>query len=46
VAFEDDRRRDQLLKLDGWTVIRCTQRQVVKCSREITTTLARLLRQS
>lgn len=28
-AFEHDRRRDQLLVLKGWRVIRCTWRQVV-----------------
>ena len=42
-AFEQDRRRDQLLRLSGWTVIRFTYNQVVNRPDEVVATLARLL---
>jgi hypothetical protein len=35
-AFEEDRRRDQRLTLAGWQVNRCTWRQVVNESAELT----------
>jgi hypothetical protein len=44
-AFEQDRRRDQLLRLSGWTVIRFTYNQVVNRPDEVLATLARLLHQ-
>jgi very-short-patch-repair endonuclease len=44
-AFEEDRRRDQLLTAAGWTVIRCTWRQVLyepeRLARTIRTLLSR-----
>lgn len=44
-AFEEDRRRDQLLTAAGWTVIRCTWRQVLdepeRLGRTIRTLLSR-----
>jgi hypothetical protein len=42
-AFERDRRRDQLLVLHGWRVIRCTWRQVTVSPFELTRTLRTLL---
>jgi len=42
-AFEQDRRRDQLLRLSGFTVIRFTYTQVVNRPGEVCATLARLL---
>lgn len=42
-AFEQDRRRDQLLRLSGWTVIRFTYNQVVNRPDEVLATLTRLL---
>jgi len=42
-AFEQDRRRDQLLRLSGFTVIRFTYNQVVNRPDEVLATLARLL---
>ncbi len=42
-AFEQDRRRDQLLRLSGFTVIRFTYIQVVNRPDEVRATLARLL---
>jgi very-short-patch-repair endonuclease len=41
-AFESDRRRDRLLSLGGWTVVRFTWRDVEREPDEVTTTLARL----
>jgi very-short-patch-repair endonuclease/predicted transcriptional regulator of viral defense system len=41
-AFENDRRRDRLLSLAGWTVVRFTWRDVERQPDEVTTTLARL----
>ena len=41
-AFENDRRRDRLLSLAGWTVVRFTWRDVEREPDEMTTTLARL----
>lgn len=43
LAFERDRKRDQLLLLAGWRVIRCTWRQVVESPEELTRTLRTLL---
>jgi hypothetical protein len=43
-AFERDRRRDQLLSVAGWTVIRCTWRQVVNERVQLARTLRSLLR--
>ena len=42
-AFEHDRRRDQLLAIAGWRVIRFTHRQVFQRPDEVTATLAALL---
>lgn len=42
-AFEDDRRRDQLLVLNGWRVIRCTWRQVVGDPEGLAHTLRAIL---
>jgi very-short-patch-repair endonuclease len=41
-AFETDRRRDRLLSLAGWTVVRFTWRDVERKTDEVTTTLVRL----
>ena len=41
-AFETDRRRDRLLSLAGWTVVRFTWRDVERETDEVTTTLVRL----
>jgi very-short-patch-repair endonuclease len=41
-AFENDRRRDRLLSLAGWTVVRFTWRNVEREPDEVTSTLARL----
>jgi very-short-patch-repair endonuclease len=41
-AFENDRRRDRLLSLAGWTVVRFTWRDVEREPDEVTATLARL----
>jgi restriction endonuclease-like protein/putative AbiEi antitoxin of type IV toxin-antitoxin system len=42
-AFEDDRRRDQLLAMAGWRVIRFTWRQIVDDSGEVEKVLRALL---
>jgi very-short-patch-repair endonuclease len=42
-AFENDRRRDQRLKVAGWDVIRCTWRQVLDGPADLTHTLRTLL---
>jgi hypothetical protein len=42
-AFEEDRRRDQLLMLAGWRVVRFTWRQVVETPTDVERTLASLL---
>ena len=42
-AFEEDRRRDQLLTAAGWTVIRCTWRQVLDEPDRIGRTICSLL---
>ncbi|HET8954437.1 MAG TPA: DUF559 domain-containing protein [Solirubrobacterales bacterium] len=42
-AFEEDRRRDQVLTAAGWTVIRCTWRQVVDEPERLRSTLRSLL---
>jgi hypothetical protein len=42
-AFERDRRRDQLLNVAGWTVIRCTWRQVIDEPTQLARTLRSLL---
>jgi hypothetical protein len=42
-AFEEDRRRDQLLTVAGWTVIRCTWRQVLDEPERIGRTICSLL---
>ena len=41
-AFENDRRRDRLLSLAGWTVVRFTWRDVEREPDDVTATLARL----
>jgi predicted transcriptional regulator of viral defense system len=41
-AFDSDRRRDRLLSLAGWTVVRFTWRDVEREPDEVTSTLARL----
>jgi predicted transcriptional regulator of viral defense system len=41
-AFESDRRRDRLLSLAGWTVVRFTWRDVERRPLEVTETLAGL----
>jgi Protein of unknown function (DUF559)/Transcriptional regulator, AbiEi antitoxin len=42
-AFEDDRRRDRLLRLAGWEVVRFTWREVVEEPAEVVATIRRLL---
>ena len=42
-AFERDRRRDQLLKLAGWEVVRFTWRQVVREPESVARTVTGLL---
>ena len=42
-AFEKDRRRDQLLTTAGWTVIRCTWRQVLDEPEPLSRTIHTLL---
>lgn len=42
-AFEEDRRRDQLLTAGGWTVIRCTWRQVLNEPERLAGTIRSLL---
>jgi very-short-patch-repair endonuclease len=42
-AFEEDRRRDQMLMAAGWTVIRCTWRQVTNEPESLSRTLRSLL---
>jgi very-short-patch-repair endonuclease len=42
-AFEEDRRRDQLLTVAGWTVIRCTWRQLLDEPDRIGRTICSLL---
>lgn len=42
-AFEEDRRRDQLLTAAGWTVIRITWRQVLNEPQRLTHTLRALV---
>jgi hypothetical protein len=42
-AFEEDRRRDQLLTAAGWTVIRCTWRQVLDEPERLASTIRSLL---
>lgn len=42
-AFEEDRRRDQRLTAAGWTVIRCTWRQVLNEPERLSHTLRSLL---
>ncbi|HKO36791.1 MAG TPA: DUF559 domain-containing protein [Solirubrobacterales bacterium] len=42
-AFEKDRRRDQLLTAAGWTVIRCTWRQVLDEPEALVATVRTLL---
>jgi hypothetical protein len=43
VAFEEDRRRDQRLTLAGWTVLRCTWRQVLDEPERLSSTIRSLL---
>jgi Protein of unknown function (DUF559) len=43
LAFEDDRRRDRLLRLAGWEVVRFTWREVVEEPAEVVATIRRLL---
>jgi hypothetical protein len=45
-AFEEDRRRDQLLTADGWTVLRCTWRQVLDEPDRLAATIRTLLTRS
>ncbi len=45
-AFEEDRRRDQLLAAAGWTVIRCTWRQVLNEPESLSRTIRTLLSQA
>jgi very-short-patch-repair endonuclease len=45
-AFEKDRRRDQILTAAGWTVIRCTWRQLRDEPAELAATLRTLLARS
>ena len=45
-AFEEDRRRDQLLTAAGWTVIRCTWRQVINEPERLSRTIRTLLSRS
>ena len=42
-AFEEDRRRDQLLAAAGWRVVRFTWRQVVREPRVVAEILRRVL---
>jgi very-short-patch-repair endonuclease len=42
-AFEADRRRDQRLTVAGWTVIRCTWRQVMNQPHQLSQTIRTLL---
>lgn len=42
-AFEEDRRRDQRLTAAGWTVIRCTWRQVLDEPESLSRTIRSLL---
>jgi len=42
-AFEEDRRRDQRLAVAGWTVIRCTWRQVLDEPERLARTIRSLL---
>jgi hypothetical protein len=42
-AFEKDRRRDQILAAAGWTVIRCTWRQVLDEPETLSSTVRTLL---
>jgi very-short-patch-repair endonuclease len=42
-AFEEDRRRDQLLTAAGWTLIRCTWRQVLDEPERLGRTIRSLL---
>jgi len=42
-AFEEDRRRDQRLTAAGWTVIRCTWRQVLDEPERLANTIRSLL---
>lgn len=45
-AFEKDRRRDQILTAAGWTVIRCTWRQLRDEPMQLADTLRTLLARS
>jgi predicted transcriptional regulator of viral defense system len=45
-AFEEDRRRDQVLAAAGWTVIRCTWRQVLHEPERLRRTIRTLISQS
>jgi predicted transcriptional regulator of viral defense system len=45
-AFEEDRRRDQRLTAAGWTVIRCTWRQVLDEPESLVRTIRSLLSRS
>jgi hypothetical protein len=42
-AFENDRRRDRRLRLEGWEVLRFTWRDVVRKPAEVAAVLARLV---
>jgi very-short-patch-repair endonuclease len=44
-AFERDRRRDQLLALEGWRVVRCTWSQVASEPKRLAATIRLLLEQ-
>jgi very-short-patch-repair endonuclease len=44
-AFQDDRRREQLLMLDGWRIARCTWEQVEHDPRGLAETIHALLSQ-
>jgi len=43
MAFGEDRRRDVMMRLAGWTVLRFTYRDVIHDPAYVTSTLARLL---
>jgi hypothetical protein len=45
-AFEHDRRRDRLLRLAGWTVMRFTWKDVECAPEEVTSVLAQLQREA
>ena len=45
-AFEEDRRRDQRLTAAGWTVIRCTWRQVLDEPHQLSRTIQSLLQRT